>query len=147
VLLQVAFQMVMRPASFDIANNPALLSRLKRLVDIVDSPSNPLKSQMPWLPSFSSLRKISASARLYGVIQKEVNKRKSSGIRRKDTLQQMLDDGESTVDIFGVRVRVVKTRDQGLTIPTAYARSLVSWSPCHGNYRYLFTHSTDRALN
>jgi sterol 14-demethylase len=102
VLLQVAFQMVMRPASFDIADDPALLSRLKTLIDIVDSPSNTFESQIPWLPSASSLRKIPSSARIYGIIQKEINKRKSSGIRRRDALQQMLDDGESTVHIFGV---------------------------------------------
>ena len=102
VLLQVAFQMVMRPASFDIADNPALLSRLKTLIGIVDSPSNTFESQIPWLPSASSLRKISSSARIYGIIQKEINKRKRSGIRRRDALQQMLDDGESTVHIFGV---------------------------------------------
>jgi sterol 14-demethylase len=94
--------MVMRPASFDIADDPTLLSRLKLLVDIVDSASNTFEGQIPWLPIASSLRKISSSARIYSIIQKEIHKRKRSGIQRRDALQQMLDDGESTVYIFGV---------------------------------------------
>jgi sterol 14-demethylase len=101
-LSQVAFQMVMRPASFDIADDPTLLSRLKPLVDIVDSASNTFETQIPWLPTVSSLRKILSSARIYGIIKKEIHKRKSSGIQRRDALQQMLDDGESTVHILGV---------------------------------------------
>ncbi|KAJ6060317.1 hypothetical protein N7444_002171 [Penicillium canescens] len=129
---EVAFQMVMRPASFDIADDPSLLSRLKPLVDIVDSASNTFESQIPWLPSASSLRKILSSARLYGIIQKEIHKRKRSGIQRRDALQQMLDDGESTVHIFGfmLGLSLAGARAMGTTVTwlIMYLSSDPHWS-------------------
>ncbi|KAJ5756942.1 uncharacterized protein N7511_007124 [Penicillium nucicola] len=125
---EIAFQMVMRPASFDIAEDPALLSRLKPLIDTIESPS----SESSWLPSISSFRKVSASARIYGIIQRQVHNRKSSGSRRRDALQQMLDDGESTVHIFGfmLGLSLAGARAMGTTVTwlIMYLASDPHWS-------------------
>ncbi|KAJ5320610.1 hypothetical protein N7508_000893 [Penicillium antarcticum] len=127
---EIAFQMVMRPASFDIADDPALLSRLKPLVDLVDSTSN--TSESSWLPNISSLCKISASARIYRIIQAEIQKRRSSGSHKRDTLQQMLDDGESSFHIFGLMLglSLAGARAMGTTVTwlIMYLASDPHWS-------------------
>lgn len=93
---------MMSNAFFDIANDPAMSSRLKTLVDIVDSPANPYSTWFSWLPNTLMFRKIISAVRMFRIVQKALKSRKSSGVRRNDVVQQMLDNGDSTIQIFGV---------------------------------------------
>ena len=102
--IQVTFQTIMCNAFFDISNDPALCAEIKSLVDIVDSPANPYSTWCSYLPNMLMLRKIISAARMYWIVQKAIKSRKSSGVRRNDAIQQMLDDGDSTPQIFGVCV-------------------------------------------
>jgi hypothetical protein len=100
--LQVAFQLVMCIASFDIANDPVLSARLKSLVDTVDSITNPYSTWFPWLPGPALFHKFFASVQIYRIVQAAIQARKRSGIKRDDMLQQMIDEGDGTIRIFGV---------------------------------------------
>lgn len=91
-------------ASFDIANDPMLLARLKSLVDTVDSITNPHSTWFPWLPGPALFHKFFASVQIYRIVQAAIHARKRSGIKRNDMLQQMIDEGDSTIRIFGVSI-------------------------------------------
>ncbi len=90
--------------SFDVADNPALVSRLKSHYDIIDSSLKPFSVHFPWLPGPSTVQKIWASASIYRAFKRAIQDRKNSGIHRADALQQLLDAGES--DAWVARVCV-----------------------------------------
>ncbi|CAG8209226.1 unnamed protein product [Penicillium nalgiovense] len=116
----VAFQLVMRIASFDIANDPVLSARLKSLVDTVDSITNPYSTWLPWLPGPALFHKFFASVQIYRIVQAAINARKKSGIKRDDMLQQMIDEGDGTIQIFGCML--------GLSLAGARATgTIVTW--------------------
>lgn len=48
------------------------------------------------------LRKLVAAARMYLIVRKHIIIRMRDGVRRNDAIQQMMDDGDSTTQIFGV---------------------------------------------
>ncbi|CAG8894927.1 unnamed protein product [Penicillium egyptiacum] len=119
-LHEVAFQLVMRIASFDIADDPVLSARLKSLVDTVDSIANPYSTWFPWLPGPALFQKFFASVQIYRIVQAAINTRKRSGIKRDDMLQQMIDDGDGTIQIFGCML--------GLSLAGARATgTIVTW--------------------
>ncbi|KAK4867193.1 hypothetical protein LT330_000703 [Penicillium expansum] len=123
-LHEVTFQLVMCIASFDIANNPMLLARLKSLVDTVDSITNPHSTWFPWLPGPALFHKFFASVQIYRIVQAAIHARKRSGIKRNDMLQQMIDEGDSTIRIFGCML--------GLSLAGARATgTIVTWLIMH----------------
>lgn len=89
-------------SSFDVADDDALVSRLKYFYDIIDSSVKPMTGLFSWVPGFSMAKKIWASMSVYRVFNKAVHERKRSGIKRNDTLQQLLDAGESLQCTLGV---------------------------------------------
>lgn len=91
--------------SFDVADNPALVSYLKGHYDIIDSSLKPFSVHFPWLPGPSTVKKIWASTSIYRTFKRAIQDRKNSGIHRVDALQQLLDAGES--DSWVARVRIV----------------------------------------
>ncbi|KAJ5501899.1 Cytochrome P450 [Penicillium fimorum] len=123
-LHEVTFQLVMRIASFDIANDPVLSARLKSLVDTVDSITNPYSTWLPWLPGPALFHKLFASLQIYRIVQAGIIARKRSGTKKDDMLQQMLDDGDSTIRIFGCIL--------GLSLAGARATgTIVTWLIMH----------------
>ncbi|KAJ6123523.1 hypothetical protein N7471_010840 [Penicillium samsonianum] len=119
-LHEVTFQLVMCIASFDIANDSVLSARLKSLVDTVDSITNPYSTWFPWLPGPALFQKFFASVQIYRIVQAAINNRKRSGIKRDDMLQQMIDDGDGTIQIFGCML--------GLSLAGARATgTIVTW--------------------
>jgi hypothetical protein len=88
-------------AFFEISNDPELSAQIKLLVDVIDSAENPYSTWCPWLPNMLMFRKAISAVRMFYIVRKVVNSRKSSGIRRNDIIQQMLDSGESMFEIFG----------------------------------------------
>ncbi|CAI7643096.1 unnamed protein product [Penicillium glandicola] len=119
-LHEVTFHLVMCIASFDIANDPVLSARLKSLVDTVDSITNPYSTWFPWLPGPALFQKFFASVQIYRIVQAGINTRKRSGIKRDDMLQQMIDEGDSSIRIFGCML--------GLSLAGARATgTIVTW--------------------
>ncbi|CAG8038153.1 unnamed protein product [Penicillium salamii] len=119
---EVTFQTIMATGFFDLSGDLTLSSEFKSLVDVVDSPANPYMTWWPWLPNMLMIRKIISVARIYLIVRKQINIRKASGsgVRRNDAVQQMLDDGESTIHIFGFIL--------GLSLAGARATgTIVSW--------------------
>ncbi|KAK5678021.1 hypothetical protein LTS12_029426, partial [Elasticomyces elasticus] len=58
----VTFQMIIRAvSSFDVADDDALVSRLKYFYDIIDSSVKPMTGLFSWVPGFSMAKKIWAS--------------------------------------------------------------------------------------
>lgn len=98
-------------ASFDIANDPVLSARLKSLVDTVDSITNPYSTWVPWLPGPALFQKFFASVQIYWIVQAAIHTRKRSGIKRDDMLQQMINEGDGTIRIFGVCTIVTSSFD------------------------------------
>jgi hypothetical protein len=95
--------MILRAASsHDVAENDALVSRLKYFYDIIDSSVKPMSGPLSRIPGFAMTQKLWASISVYRVFNNAVNERKSAGTRRDDTLQQLLDAGESSQCIVGV---------------------------------------------
>lgn len=96
--------MIIRGVStFDVADDEALVTRLKYFYDVIDSSVKPIKGLFSWVPGLSMAQKVWASMSVYRVFNKAVQDRKSSGIKRNDTLQQLLDAGESLQCTLGVR--------------------------------------------
>lgn len=91
-------------SSYEVAEDPALVSRLKYLYDIIDSSVKPLAVQFPWIPGFATFRKLWASMSVYRIFNHAVHERKQSGIKRDDTLQQLLEAEEGHQCILGVSI-------------------------------------------
>ncbi|PWY76114.1 cytochrome P450 [Aspergillus sclerotioniger CBS 115572] len=99
---EVTFQMIIRAVtSFDVAENPALVSRLKYFYDIIDASVKPMASRFSWVPGLAMLRKLWASMSVYRIFASALDERKRSGVSRPDALQQLLDSGESSNCIVG----------------------------------------------
>ena len=95
--------MIIRAVStFDVADDEALVSRLKYLYDIIDSSVKPMTGIFSWIPGLPMAQKIWASMSVYRIFNKAVQERKRSKIKRNDTLQQLLDAGESLQCTLGV---------------------------------------------
>ena len=94
-------------SSYDVAENEALVSRLKYFYDIIDSSVKPTTGPFSWVPGLAMAQKIWASMSIYRVFNKAVHERKLSGIKRNDTLQQLLDAGESLQCTLGVRFHCI----------------------------------------
>lgn len=103
-LAQMTFQTIMATGFFEISRDLSLSSEFRSLIDVVDSPANPYMTWWPWLPNMLMIRKMISVARIYLIVRKQINIRKASGVRRNDAVQHMLDDGESTIQILGVRL-------------------------------------------
>lgn len=89
-------------SSTEIADDSALVCRMKRLYDIIDSSFRPFSLWFPSLPGPGTFQKLWASKTIYSIFKRAVDERKSSGVRKQDVLQQLLDAGEGTMCIVGV---------------------------------------------
>lgn len=88
--------------SFEVAENFALVARLKHYYDTIDSSFKPFLSILPWIPGPSTILKVWASIKIYRIFKGAIRVRKTGGEYRKDALQQLLDAGESETCVTGV---------------------------------------------
>ena len=58
----------------------------------------------PWLPTLATLKRATAGLRLYWIVSKIVSRRRKSGLREDDPLQEMIDRGDDVAKIIGVRL-------------------------------------------
>jgi hypothetical protein len=99
------FQLTVRSVSAsEIAQDPALVSRLKGLYDQVDAGTTPASVLLPWLPTPAMIRKTWATTEIYTILSKVVRERVASGKPGNDTLQMLIDSGDEHRIIVGVGV-------------------------------------------
>ncbi|KAH9911851.1 cytochrome P450 [Amylocystis lapponica] len=81
-------------ASTELADDPAMVLRLKSLYDTIDSHATPASVLLPWLPSWGAIRRLWATKEIYDIVCSTINHRLRSGISRDDTLQLLLDNAD-----------------------------------------------------
>ncbi|KAG6375662.1 hypothetical protein JVT61DRAFT_3234 [Boletus reticuloceps] len=102
-IYELVFQITVRSlASQEIADDSALVARLKSLYDILDSETTPTTVLLPWLPFPSMLRKLLATKEVYSIVSRTVDIRLKSGNSRNDSLQMLIDAQDERLVIVGV---------------------------------------------
>lgn len=82
----------------EISNDRQLLKHTLQLLDKLQSNAQPMGIIAPWMPLPSTLRRAWAGLKLYNIYAGFVRTRQQKGIRENDTLQELLDQGISTVN-------------------------------------------------
>ncbi|KAK7047353.1 hypothetical protein VNI00_006584 [Paramarasmius palmivorus] len=99
---ELVFQITVRTLSCsEISDDPALVSRLKRLYDKLDTGTTPATVLLPWLPTPAMLQKLWATKDIYDIVVAAINTREKSGVTRNDTLQMLLDNQDEKLVIVG----------------------------------------------
>ena len=107
-LLQLLFQLTVRSLTgTEIADDPAIVARLKHLYDEVDKGNTPASILLPWLPGPGALRKLLATKRIYDIIANAIDTRLKSGKPRDDTLQVLLDNGDDHIAVAGFTMGLI----------------------------------------
>lgn len=83
----------------ELADSPDLLESSLHLVETIDDNNSTAKIFVPWLPAPKHISRLIASARFFLMINGVVRDRKRTGRREDDTLQTLIDDGESIMRI------------------------------------------------
>lgn len=100
---QLVFQTTVRTiTSQEIADDPALVARLKNLYDILDSGTTPATILLPWLPGPSMLRKLLATKEVYDILSRAIDLRVKSDKIQNDTLQMLIDAEDERLVMVGV---------------------------------------------
>ncbi|KAF8842871.1 cytochrome P450 [Paxillus ammoniavirescens] len=101
-IYELLFQTTVRCiASAEIASDPALVARLKKLYDILDSGTTPATVLLPWLPGPSMLKKLWSTKQVYEIIAHAVDTRVQSGESQNDTLQMLVDAQDERLVMVG----------------------------------------------
>ncbi|KAF2218975.1 cytochrome P450 [Elsinoe ampelina] len=79
----------------ELADAPDLLDYSLRLVEVIDDNNSTAKIIIPWFPATKHIKRLLASTRFFLLINRIVRDRKRTGRREDDTLQTLIDDGES----------------------------------------------------
>lgn len=103
VIYRTVYQLTMRTfGANEIAESPELLAKTLSLFQQIEKSSSPARIIFPWLPTAAHLRRMAIGARLYMIVNRIVDERRSTGRREDDALQYLLDNGNSIVRILGV---------------------------------------------
>lgn len=116
--LQLIFRLTVRALTgTEIADDPALIVRLKHLYDEVDEGNTPASILFPWWPGRGMIRKLLATKRIYDIITKAMDMRLKSGKPRDDTLQMLLDSGDDNMAVVGfvMGLMIAGARSTGTT--------------------------------
>ncbi|KAK7470047.1 hypothetical protein VKT23_001484 [Stygiomarasmius scandens] len=101
-IYELVFQTTVRSLSCpEIANDAAIVSRLRELYDTLDTGTTPTSVLLPWLPSLGMLKKLWASKEIYYIVIAAIKRRKECDIPKDDTLQMLLDSGDDKETIVG----------------------------------------------
>ncbi|KAJ7598870.1 cytochrome P450 [Mycena floridula] len=99
---ELVFQLTVRTLTCsEISDDAALVARLKRLYDKLDSGTTPATVLVPWLPTWAMIEKLWATKDIYDIVVRAIEARERSGVSRKDTLQMLLDQGDERLVIVG----------------------------------------------
>ncbi|KAK7678325.1 hypothetical protein QCA50_018673 [Cerrena zonata] len=128
------FQTTVRAlAATEIADDAALVARLKELYDRLDETTTPTCVLLPWFPSPSMLGKLLASKRIYDIVNHAIELRIQSGRHGDDTLQILLDSGDDRMVVLGfiMGLLVAGARSTGTT-----ASWLLAFLESHPEWKY-----------
>ena len=101
--MQMLFQTTVRClTSEELADDPAVVARLRHLYDQLDASTTPTSVLLPWLPSPSMLRKLVATKKVFDIVNGAIKARVQSGVPRDDTLQMLVDHGDDKLVVVGV---------------------------------------------
>ncbi|KAA1467260.1 cytochrome P450 [Dentipellis sp. KUC8613] len=116
----------------EIADDPAVVLRLRKWYDQVDRGTTAATVLFPWFPSPAMLRKAYATKQIYSLISNTITVRKDSGVARDDTLQMLLDAGDDHLMIVGfiMGLLIAGARSTGNT-----ASWLITFLGCHPEWR------------
>lgn len=99
---ELTFQLTIRSISCtEIADDPALVARLKKLYDDLDTGTTPATVLLPWLPTPAMIKKLWSTKEIYDIVTKAISDREQSGVHHNDTLQMLLDAGDDKLVVVG----------------------------------------------
>lgn len=100
---QLIFQTTVRSLTCsEIADDPAIVARLKVLYDKLDHGTTPATVLLPWLPTPAMVKKLWATKQIYDIVARAIATREQSGVSQNDTLQMLLDAKDDKLIIVGV---------------------------------------------
>ena len=91
----------------EIADDPAIVQRLKHLYDEVDEGNTPAAILLPWFPGRGMIRKLLATKRIYDIMSQAIDVRLKSRKPRDDTLQMLLDSGDDNMQVVGFMMGLI----------------------------------------
>lgn len=99
---ELIFQTTVRSLTCsEIADDPAIVARLKVLYDKLDHGTTPATVLLPWLPTPAMLKKLWATKQIYDIVAHAIATREQSGVPQNDTLQMLLDSKDDKLIIVG----------------------------------------------
>ena len=115
----------------ELADDPAVVRRLKELYDTLDTATTPATVLLPWLPGPSAIRKLVATKRIYDIVSRTLDERVEKGIVRDDTPQMLIDAGDERLVIIGVSSESSISRAASLPASCVFAPAV-----CRSVLRY-----------
>ncbi|KZT25713.1 cytochrome P450 [Neolentinus lepideus HHB14362 ss-1] len=104
----LVFQTTVRSLTcVEIADDAAVVARLKYLYGRLDSGTTPATVLLPWFPSPAMIKKVWATKQIYDILMGAINARIQSGVPRNDTLQILLDYGDDKLIIVGFFIGLI----------------------------------------
>ncbi|KAF8889672.1 cytochrome P450 [Infundibulicybe gibba] len=101
-IYSLIFQTTVRSLSCaEIADDPAVVARLKTLYDTLDQGTTPATVLLPWIPTPAMIKKLWATKEIYDIVVRAIDNREKSGISRDDTLQMLIDGGDERLVMVG----------------------------------------------
>ncbi|QRV94605.1 cytochrome P450 family protein [Ceratobasidium sp. AG-Ba] len=100
-IYSMVFQLTVRAAACrEIADSIDDCKRMEELYWQVEQGSTPTSTLFPWFPSPARILKIKATVQIYCWFDAIIKARKEENRREEDTLQVLMDAGDSTADII-----------------------------------------------
>ncbi|KAF9445805.1 cytochrome P450 [Macrolepiota fuliginosa MF-IS2] len=107
-IYELTFQTTIRALSCgEIADDLALVSRIKKMYDKLDAGTTPVTILLPWLPSWTMVSKLWSTKGIYDIIVGAVRQRQElletigEGEKPQDTMQLLLDSGDDRMAVVG----------------------------------------------
>ncbi|EGN92897.1 hypothetical protein SERLA73DRAFT_172564 [Serpula lacrymans var. lacrymans S7.3] len=141
---ELIFQTTVRSLSCaELADDPAIVARLKKLYDKLDSGTTPATVLLPWFPGPSMIKKLLATKEIYDIVVRAIDARIASGISRNDSLQMLLDAGDEKLVVVGfiMGLLIAGARATGTT-----ASWLITFLGGHPDWRGKATDEIKRLL-
>ncbi|KAI0318511.1 cytochrome P450 [Amylostereum chailletii] len=130
---ELVFQTTVRClTAAEIADDPALVARLRDLYDQVDRGTTPATVLFPWFPSPAMFKKLRATKEIYDIVVAAVKVRRQSKAAQDDSLQMLLDAGEDPRMIVGfiMGLLIAGARSTG-----TIASWMITFVGCHPTWR------------
>ncbi|KAI0593285.1 cytochrome P450 6A1 [Biscogniauxia sp. FL1348] len=129
-LYGIVYQLTMRTVGAEeIANDPALLRSTLAIFEGFEGSESIAHVVFPWLPTPKHLIRIYNGARLAMVFQRIVEKRRTTGKRREDSLQNLIDQGLGIKDIVAFVIGALYAGQLNSGINAAWLHLYLAQSP------------------